>query len=82
MKPEHIIAKEEGYREAPYYDHLGFPTVGYGRLLGLRHSALSNYTGVIYEPAELTNFAAATIGYIGQQEFGKLALKFLNRKIG
>lgn len=33
-------------------------------------------------PAELTNFAAATIGYIGQQEFRKLALKFLNRKIG
>jgi lysozyme len=52
MKPEDIIAKEEGYRETPYYDHLGFPTVGYGRLLGPRHSALSNYTGVIYERSE------------------------------
>ena len=33
-------------------------------------------------PEGLTHFAAATIGYIGQQEFRKLALKFLNRKIG
>ena len=47
-----IIAKEEGYREKPYYDHLGYPTVGYGRLLGPKGSELSNYTGAIYEKAE------------------------------
>ena len=47
-----IIAKEEGYREQPYYDHLGFPTVGYGRLLGPKNADLYNYTGAIYEKAE------------------------------
>ena len=47
-----IIAKEEGYREKPYYDHLGFPTVGYGRLLGPKNADLYNYTGAIYESAE------------------------------
>jgi len=47
-----IIALEEGYREKPYYDHLGYPTVGYGRLLGPKGSELSNYTGAIYEKAE------------------------------
>lgn len=25
-----IIEQEEGWRDTPYYDHLGFPTVGYG----------------------------------------------------
>jgi lambda family phage holin len=30
---------------------------------------------------ELAHFAAATVGYIGQQEFRRLALKFLDRKL-
>jgi lysozyme len=47
-----IIALEEGYREKPYYDHLGYPTVGYGRLLGPKNANLYNYTGAIYESAE------------------------------
>lgn len=47
-----IISLEEGYREAPYYDHLGFPTVGYGRLIGTKGAPLSQYRGVIYEKAE------------------------------
>ena len=47
-----IIAKEEGYREQPYYDHLGFPTVGYGRLLGPKRADLHLYSGAIYEKAE------------------------------
>lgn len=25
-----IIEQEEGWRDTPYYDHLGYPTVGYG----------------------------------------------------
>lgn len=47
-----IIASEEGFELKPYYDHLGFPTVGYGRLLGPKDTPLSVYSGPIYEPAE------------------------------
>lgn len=27
---EKIIKLDEGFREKPYYDHLGYPTIGYG----------------------------------------------------
>ena len=47
-----IIALEEGFRDKPYYDHLRFPTVGYGRLLGPKDTPLSVYQGPIYEKSE------------------------------
>ena len=37
--------------------------------------------GAMGGAVELTHFSAAAIGYIGQQEFRKLALKFLNKRI-
>ena len=30
MLTRRIIEQEEGWRDTPYYDHLGYPTVGYG----------------------------------------------------
>jgi lysozyme len=33
MIPQSIIKKEEGWSSAPYRDHLGYPTIGWGRLL-------------------------------------------------
>ncbi len=35
-----IIQFEEGLRLLPYYDHLGFPTIGYGKLLGKKGDPL------------------------------------------
>ena len=52
IEPVLIITKEEGFREFPYFDHLGFPTVGYGRLLGPKDTPLDYYTSTVYEPAE------------------------------
>ena len=54
MIAEKIISVEEGYRDQPYYDHLGFPTVGYGRLIGSQNVPLGHYKGKIYESAERT----------------------------
>lgn len=39
-----ILAYEEGYKEAPYIDSEGYPTVACGIRIGPQHSALSNYT--------------------------------------
>lgn len=39
-----LLKFEEGWREKPYIDTRGYPTVGYGFLIGPRHAALSNYT--------------------------------------
>lgn len=35
---------EEGYREKPYIDSRGYPTVGIGILIGPQGASLSNYT--------------------------------------
>jgi lysozyme len=35
-----ILRIEEGLRLKPYYDTLGFPTIGYGELLGKKHAPL------------------------------------------
>ncbi|WP_345859299.1 glycoside hydrolase family protein [Shewanella algae] len=37
------IADEEGFRDTPYYDSEGYPTVGYGQRLGPRHTPLEFY---------------------------------------
>lgn len=39
-----ILNFEEGFREKPYIDTEGYPTVGTGFLIGPKGSALSNYT--------------------------------------
>lgn len=39
-----ILNFEEGFREKPYIDTEGYPTVGTGFLIGPKGAALSNYT--------------------------------------
>lgn len=39
-----ILNYEEGYREKPYLDTRGYPTVGTGFLIGPKGAAISNYT--------------------------------------
>lgn len=39
-----ILNYEEGYRESPYIDSLGYPTVGVGIRIGPKGASLSNYT--------------------------------------
>lgn len=39
-----ILNFEEGYREAPYKDSLGYPTVAVGIRIGPKNASLSNYT--------------------------------------
>ena len=39
-----ILNFEEGYREAPYWDTLGFPTVAGGIRIGPKGAPLANYT--------------------------------------
>lgn len=39
-----ILNHEEGFREKPYRDSEGYPTVGTGILIGPKGAALSNYT--------------------------------------
>ncbi|WP_380178906.1 glycoside hydrolase family protein [Kalamiella sp. sgz302252] len=39
-----ILAFEEGYKEKPYIDTEGYPTVGCGILIGPKNAALANYT--------------------------------------
>lgn len=38
-----ILACEEGYREQPYTDSEGYPTVGCGILIGPKNASLANY---------------------------------------
>jgi lysozyme len=38
-----IIKKEEGFRTAPYYCSLGYPTVGYGFKIGDQHDPLPKF---------------------------------------
>lgn len=38
-----IIEQEEGWRPEPYYDHLGYPTVGYGFRLGKKNAPLPEF---------------------------------------
>lgn len=38
-----LLAVEEGWREKPYIDSRGYPTVGFGFLIGPQGAALSNY---------------------------------------
>ncbi|WP_158785420.1 lysozyme [Pantoea sp. BAV 3049] len=38
-----ILSCEEGYREQPYTDTEGYPTVGCGILIGPRNASLANY---------------------------------------
>lgn len=39
-----LLAEEEGWRDKPYIDSEGYPTVGFGFLLGPKGAPLSNYT--------------------------------------
>jgi len=39
-----ILNFEEGYREVPYVDTEGYPTVGVGIRIGPKRASLSNYT--------------------------------------
>lgn len=39
-----ILNFEEGYKEAPYLDTLGFPTIAGGIRIGPKGASLSNYT--------------------------------------
>lgn len=39
-----ILNFEEGFRQRPYIDTEGFPTVGIGFLIGPKGAAISNYT--------------------------------------
>lgn len=39
-----LLKFEEGWRERPYLDSLGYPTVGYGVVVGPQGAPLSNYT--------------------------------------
>ena len=47
-----ILKFEEGYRSEPYYCINGYPTVGYGRLLGAKGVPLSTFTQIVYKAAE------------------------------
>ena len=38
-----VISFEEGYRESAYYDSLGFPTIGIGKLIGKKDTPLEYY---------------------------------------
>jgi lysozyme len=38
-----IIKKEEGFRAAPYYCSLGYPTIGYGFKIGDQHDPLPKF---------------------------------------
>lgn len=38
-----LMAHEEGFREDPYYDSLGYPTIGIGMRIGPKGAALSLY---------------------------------------
>jgi len=42
-KEEIVTAKEEGFRELPYYCSEGYPTNGYGRKLGTKGAPLPKY---------------------------------------
>lgn len=37
-----IIKKDEGFKEKPYYCSEGFPTIGYGRVVGKKNEPLPN----------------------------------------
>ena len=37
-----IIKSEEGFRVKPYYCTEGYPTIGYGRVIGAKGSELPN----------------------------------------
>lgn len=39
----HILALEEGWRESPYYCTKGYPTVGYGFLIGEKGAPLPKF---------------------------------------
>lgn len=43
-KIDEMLYIDEGYRERPYFDHLGNPTAGIGQLLGPKGTPLSNYS--------------------------------------
>ncbi|EJL91227.1 hypothetical protein HS962_13980 [Pantoea sp. BIGb0393] len=45
-----ILNFEEGYREAPYLDTLGFPTVAGGIRIGPKGASLSNYIFQVPRP--------------------------------
>lgn len=45
-----ILALEEGFRDKPYYCTEGFPTIGYGRVIGKVGDPLPNIT--VTEPDE------------------------------
>lgn len=44
-----FILKHEGFRAKPYYDSLGFPTIGYGQLIGVKGAPLEHYNFSISE---------------------------------
>ena len=39
-----LLGFEEGWREKPYIDTLGYPTVGFGFVIGPKGAPLANYT--------------------------------------
>lgn len=46
-----IICYEEGFRNKAYYDSKGYPTIGYGLLLGPKNTPLDYYTFEMKERA-------------------------------
>lgn len=44
------LKDEEGFRASPYYCSEGYPTVGYGKKLGPKHTPLLWYTFRVPEP--------------------------------
>lgn len=78
-----LLNYEEGYREKPYIDTEGYPTVACGIKIGPRNAPLSNYTFSV--PREvgdvwLESFVSKTIGSMNSNPSIVAALKSCNEQ--
>jgi lysozyme len=47
-----VICFEEGFRATPYLCSEGVPTIGYGRVIGVKGADISLFSGKVYEESE------------------------------
>ncbi|MGL5947833.1 MAG: glycoside hydrolase family protein, partial [Aeromonas sp.] len=63
-----LIMREEGFRARPYYCSEGFPTIGYGRVLGAKGTPLPNLR---VTPEAEHGFVLAEVNRLAQALAGK-----------
>lgn len=76
-----LLNYEEGYREKPYIDTEGYPTVACGIKIGTKGAALSNYTFTVPRDVGdvwLESFVNKTIGNMNSNPSIVAALKACN----